>query len=151
MAMPDSRHRDRGPTTSIAVNPLRPLRLVVWMMLGACACSKSEPPTPSPSPTLETPAKDPTTARQLIASGAVVLDVRTPDEYAEDHLAAAVNIPVQELSTRLDEVAELVGHDKARPVVVYCAAGARAAKAKKQLEVAGYSHIVNGGGIDDLR
>jgi phage shock protein E len=35
-------------------------------------------------------------------------------------------------------------------VVVYCAAGRRAAKAKQQLDAAGYTNVVNGGGFDDL-
>ena len=40
--------------------------------------------------------------------------------------------------------------DKARPVVVYCASGARSAKATAELGAAGYSNVVNGGGLDDL-
>jgi phage shock protein E len=119
----------------------------------AAACSRSEPPAPTSQTTNAParPAKDPTTARKLIASGAVVVDVRTADEYAEGHLPTAVNIPVQEMPTRIDEVAKLVANDKTRPIVVYCAAGSRAAKAQAQLTAAGYSQVVNGGGLDDLR
>jgi rhodanese-related sulfurtransferase len=119
----------------------------------AAACSKSEPPSSSApsSATRTSPAKDPAAARKLIASGAVVIDVRTAEEYAEDHLPQAVNIPVQEVSSRMNEVATLVANDKARPIVVYCGAGPRAAKAKTQLDAAGYSEVVNGGGLDDLR
>ena len=80
-----------------------------------------------------------------------MLDVRTPDEFAEDHLANATNIPVDQVATRLSEVDCLVDGDKARAVVVYCAAGSRAARAKQVLDGAGYSHVVNGGGLDDLR
>lgn len=87
----------------------------------------------------------------MIDGGAVVIDVRTADEYAQDHLPNARNIPVQELSTHLGEVAKLVGNDKTRPIVLYCARGSRAGKAKAQLEAAGYTHVVNGGGLDDLR
>lgn len=95
--------------------------------------------------------KDPEAARKLIAAGAVVVDVRTTDEFADEHLPAATNIPVQELGTRMTEVDKLVGSDKSRPIVVYCASGRRAGKAKAQLEAAGYTHVVNGGGFDDLR
>lgn len=122
--------------------------LVSWLGLALAGCSQSESPKPAAPPT--STAKDPDAARALIASGAIVVDVRTADEYAERHLPDAVNIPVQELSGRLDEVATLVGNDKARPIVVYCGAGARAAKAKAQLDAAGYSRVVNGGGLDDL-
>lgn len=127
-------------------------RLVIaCALLGAC--SKSEPTSATTSSVAPPPsrAKDPDAARALITSGAIVIDVRSPDEYVEEHLPNAVNIPVQEMSARLDEVAKLVANDKSRPIVVYCAAGSRAAKAKAQLDAAGYSRVVNGGGLDDLR
>lgn len=115
-------------------------------------CSRSDTPPPPPSAATPTPrTRDPDAARKLISEGAVVIDVRTPDEYAQEHLPSAVNIPVQDFSARINEVAKLVASDKARPIVVYCAAGSRAAKAKGQLDAAGYSHVVNGGGLDDLR
>jgi phage shock protein E len=110
---------------------------IIALALGACAGTAT--------------AKDPAAARTLIADGAVVLDVRSPDEYADGHLSKATNIPVQELGGRLAEVDKLVGGDRSRAVVVYCAAGKRAAKAKTQLEAAGYTTVVNGGGFDDLR
>lgn len=113
------------------------------------ACSRSEPPAPAPTTTSTT--KDPAAARKLLAAGAVVIDVRTPEEYAGAHLPQAINIPVQVLPDRMPEVEKLVAGDKARPIVVYCAAGARAAKAKAALDAAGYSAVVNGGGLDDLR
>jgi len=112
------------------------------------ACSRSEPP---PVATTSSTSKDPVAARRLVAGGAVVIDVRTADEYADAHLPQAINIPVQELPSRLSEVDALVAGNKARPIVVYCAAGARAAKAKATLDASGYSMVVNGGGLDDLR
>lgn len=125
--------------------------MIACALLGAC--SKSEPTSATTSSVAPPPsrAKDPAAARALITSGAIVIDVRSPDEYVEEHLPNAVNIPVQEMSARLDEVAKLVANDKSRPIVVYCAAGSRAAKAKAQLDAAGYSGVVNGGGLDDLR
>ncbi len=80
-----------------------------------------------------------------------MIDVRTAEEYASGHLSRAINIPVQELPGRIAEIETLVAGDRTRPIVVYCAAGARAAKAKAQLDGAGYSNVVNGGGLDDLR
>jgi phage shock protein E len=116
-------------------------------------CSKSEPqPTAAPSALPTSPiAKDPEAARKLIDAGAIVIDVRTASEYADGHLDAATNIPVQEFAARIAEVDKLVARDKSRPIVVYCAKGGRAAKAKTQLDDAGYTHVVNGGGLDDLR
>jgi phage shock protein E len=95
--------------------------------------------------------KDPATARKLIAGGATVLDVRTPEEYADGHVPSATNLPVQDVAQRIADVDKLVGGDKTKPVVVYCAKGGRAAKAKQALEAAGYTNVVNGGGFADLR
>lgn len=114
-------------------------------------CSKHEPGLRAERVEVARPSKDPATARSLIASGAVVIDVRTADEFADRHLAMAVNLPVDELPGRLAEVDRLVGGDRTRPIVVYCAAGTRAARAKAQLEAAGYTNVVNGGGFEDLR
>ena len=125
---------------------------------GASSSARAEyqDPVQAPSPTAPSPAaastaKDPAAARKQIAAGAIVLDVRTAEEFAEDHLPTAANIPVQELGTRMADIEKLVGTDKSRPIVVHCAAGGRAAKAKEQLDAAGYTNVVNGGGLDDLR
>lgn len=85
-------------------------------------------------------------AKRKIQDGALVLDVRGPDEYSEGHFEGAVNIPVQQLASRLAEVGALD-----RPVVVYCAAGVRAAQAKGILTKAGFKDVTNAGGLADLR
>jgi rhodanese-related sulfurtransferase len=79
-----------------------------------------------------------------------VIDVRTPDEFAEDHLERAINIPIDELAQRHTDVTAHLGGDKSARLVVYCASGQRAGKAKQQLDAAGYKNVVNGGGLDDL-
>lgn len=130
------------------------------LLLSACS-DKQTPPAGAPpvrtarpagatAPTAST-AKDPAAARSRIAAGAVVIDVRTPGEFAEGHLPQAVNIPVAELAARAGEVATLAGGDKARPVVVYCASGNRARGAVTTLSAAGHVDVVNGGGLDDLQ
>lgn len=123
---------------------------VFVLALGVAGCSRSEPVPAKHGPAVA-PAQDPQAARALIARGAVIVDVRTADEYAGDHLADAVNLPVQDLDQRMADVERLVAGDKTRPIVVYCASGGRAAKAKQVLEAAGYSQVTNGGGLDDLR
>jgi phage shock protein E len=135
-------------------------RWVTRCALLAMACSKSEP-APQPPTAPETadvaaksapaPAKDPAAARQAIAAGALVIDVRTAEEYGAGHVTNAVNIPVDGFADRLSQVAQLAANDKAKAIVVYCAAGKRAARAKQMLDGAGYTHVVNGGGYDDLR
>ncbi len=72
-------------------------------------------------------------ARALLARGAaVLLDVRTPDEYSDRHIQGAINIPLQELSHRMGEIG------RGRAVVVYCRSGARSAAASQMLRAAGH-------------
>lgn len=73
-------------------------------------------------------------AKDLVSRGALLLDVRTPGEFAAGHLSGAKNIPVQELGARLSELPS-----KSRPIVVYCRSGARSAAAASKLEKAGYT------------
>jgi len=129
-------------------------RLVRKLLLALvlAACSKSEPPAPaSAPPAAERPQIDSEAARQLIAQEAVVIDVRTPDEFAAGHVRRATNIPVDEIANRIAEVDALVYGDMHSPIVVYCAKGKRAARAKTILEGAGHLAVINGGGYDDLK
>ena len=116
----------------------------------AASCSRGEPEKQAP-PTAPRPGKDPAAAKRMIAEGATVIDVRSPDEFQSGHLPNAVNIPVDEFDQRLAEVDKLVGGDHGKAVVVYCARGSRAARAKATLDGAGYQRVVNGGGLDDLQ
>lgn len=135
------------------------LSSLLGLALLAPACGKSDAPPAGVSPSTTAGAatarasskKDPTTAKAWIAAGATVIDVRTPDEFKDEHLPQATNIPVGEFAGRLAEVDKLVGGDHGKQVVVYCAAGSRAAQAKAQLDAAGYTNVVNGGGYDDVR
>lgn len=85
-------------------------------------------------------------AKTKIAEGALVLDVRTPGEYRAGHFEGAVNLPLQELESRLSELKE-----KNRAVVVYCASGMRSAQAAKILTAAGFSDVTNAGGLGNLQ
>ncbi len=82
---------------------------------------------------------------EKIRSGATIVDVRTTDEFNEEHYPGAVNIPVEEAHLRLAEFG-----DKARPVVVYCATGSRSAYAARVLRMAGYADVTNAGGLFDM-
>ncbi|MDL1899524.1 rhodanese-like domain-containing protein [Anaerolineae bacterium CFX9] len=74
--------------------------------------------------------------------GHLLIDVRTPAEFASGHIAGAVNIPVDELASRLSEVPQ------GQPVVVYCRSGNRSAQASRILAQAGYSDIYDLGGLN---
>jgi phage shock protein E len=80
--------------------------------------------------------------RAAIAEGAVVVDVRTPSEYAGGHYEGAINIPVDSISGKLEKIGP-----KDKPVIVYCASGSRSSAAAGILKAAGYQRVVNAGGI----
>ena len=67
----------------------------------------------------------------------VVLDVRTPAEYAEGHVPGAQNIPHTELAARIAELSAARSSD----IVVYCRSGTRAAQALTVLEGAGFKRL----------
>ncbi len=87
----------------------------------------------------KTPAID---ARKLVAEGALLLDVRSPGEFAAGHLPGALNIPVGDLGRRAGELGA-----KDRPLVVYCASGMRSASAAGQLRALGFAAVHDLGGM----
>ncbi len=74
-------------------------------------------------------------AREKVAAGALLLDVRSEGEFRSGAIPGAKNIPVQSLGGRLKEL------DKARPVVVYCASGMRSANAASMLRKNGFTEV----------
>ena len=86
-----------------------------------------------------TPGAD---ARALVKDGALLVDVRTPEEYSAGHIDGALNIPVGELGARLSELGDQKG-----AIVLYCRSGARSAKAKTLLESKGFTSVVNLGAM----
>jgi len=83
--------------------------------------------------------------QQLIQAGAKIVDVRTPEEFNEEAYPNAINIPVDEVQARINEFG-----DKTKPVIVYCASGARSAYAARILKVSGYTEVINAGGLYDM-
>ncbi len=78
-------------------------------------------------------------ATRLFNDGALMLDVRSANEYKEGFIGDAKNVPVADLKTRMN----LLPKDKAQPIVVYCATGARSASAASVLAKEGYTQVVN--------
>ena len=78
---------------------------------------------------------------QLVKDGAVILDVRTPGEYASGHIKGSINIPVDQLRNNLGKL-----KSKQTPIITCCASGMRSASAKSILASAGYEKVFNGGG-----
>lgn len=72
-----------------------------------------------------------------------LLDVRLPDEFASGHIADSINIPVQVLAQRLEEL------PRNQPIVIYCRSGNRSAQAARLLAAAGFTNLYDLGGIID--
>ena len=76
-----------------------------------------------------------------LSKNAVILDVRTKNEFLGEHIAGALHIPLQELEYRVDEIIKLK-----KPVIVYCASGARSDRASNFLRL-NKVDAINGGGL----
>lgn len=82
--------------------------------------------------------------KQKLQSGATIVDVRTADEFRDGAYPGATNIPLSDLARRMGEI------PKDKPVVLYCASGARSASAARAMKQAGYADVVNAGGLSDM-
>jgi phage shock protein E len=80
-------------------------------------------------------------------SGAHVIDVRSPQEYAEGHFSTAINIPYDHIQGRISEL----GPDKNRPIILYCFAGSRSAAAERTLKSIGFWNVINARNLANLR
>ena len=121
----------RSPRILIAL-----LLVVAAMALAACGGSSG------PSAIQKVSAAE--AARML--DSRVVIDVRTPSEYAAGHIAGAQNISVE----ATDFASRIASLDKTAAYLVYCHSGRRSAIAADQMAAAGFRDIVDGGGMADL-
>jgi phage shock protein E len=78
--------------------------------------------------------------KQLLAEGAIILDVRSNGEFAGGHIQGSINIPVNKLNENLHQF-----KDKSKNVITCCASGMRSATAKGILETHGFANVHNGG------
>ena len=77
-------------------------------------------------------------------SGYIILDVRTPEEFADKHIPGAVNIPNETIAA--EEIPELPNKDQL--ILVYCRSGNRSKQASEKLAALGYTNVVEFGGIN---
>jgi phage shock protein E len=85
------------------------------------------------------------TVREKISAGARVVDVRSPAEFRDGAYPGAINIPLPLLPLKMGEL-----EPKTSPIVLYCASGARSAQGARLLKMAGFTDVVNAGGLDDM-
>ncbi len=84
---------------------------------------------------------------QKIKSGAILIDVRSAEEFKEGHLNGAINIPHDVIADKITGVSA----DKGKDIVVYCKSGRRAGVALQSLKSLGYQHVINAGGYEDVK
>jgi phage shock protein E len=81
---------------------------------------------------------------EKIKSGARIIDVRSPQEFAGPSYPKAKNIPLDVLPSRMGDL------PKDKPIVLYCASGARSAQAARMLKKAGFQDVVSAGGLGNM-
>ena len=82
----------------------------------------------------------------MTEKNATVLDVRGPWEFEDGHVDGALNIPLDEIPSRIEDMKNLK-----MPLVVYCRSGNRSGMAEMILKQAGINEVYNGGGLADMR
>jgi phage shock protein E len=83
-------------------------------------------------------------ARELLARGAAVIDVRSPAEFDAGHVPHAINLPLDTLTERIQAVV----NDKEAPLLLHCLSGGRSALAQRRLRRLGYTQVHNLGSLD---
>jgi phage shock protein E len=117
-------------------------RIAVAVAVAALAACTPRPPSHPPEPTSASPQHpapgviDGETARRLASAGARVVDVRTPQEFAEGHVPGALNIPHEQIRGRVAELGP-----PGSPVVLYCRSGRRSGIAAQALHELGYANV----------
>jgi rhodanese-related sulfurtransferase len=76
---------------------------------------------------------------------ASLIDVRTPGEFLDGHVANSINIPLNEVPDRVEEFKAL-----SRPVIVFCLSGGRSGQAADFLSANGVEEVYNGGGWQEV-
>lgn len=84
--------------------------------------------------------------KQLVADGAVIIDVRTPSEFKGGHAKGAVNIPLDTLDKNLKKIQAYK-----KPLVMCCASGMRSGRATSFLKSKGLTEVYNAGSWVTLR
>lgn len=76
---------------------------------------------------------------KMVGQGAILLDVRSPQEYNEGHLEGSILIPDYELRIKAEKMLK----DKQQTIIAYCSSGIRSKKAQKMLKQMGYTQVYN--------
>ncbi len=84
----------------------------------------------------------------IINNGAILVDVRTKEEYDEKHIDGAVLLPVDEIE---DEKVKEIVNSKDDFIIVYCKSGVRSSEAASKLNDLGYNNVYNLGAMSNWK
>lgn len=121
--------------------PTRWMLLLVLISIPACSKSPGDRGAAAKAPSVQAEAW------AAIRGGALLVDVRSQQEFDQGHLEGATLIPHDQIAARASEL----GVDKTRPIVLYCRTGNRSGQAKRALEELGYTNVRNAGGYESLK
>ena len=102
---------------------------------------------PSTEPMISDYNVGPMTAKNLISNGAVLIDVRTAEEFEKGHINGAENIYYVEIAQKIASVAP----NKSTPIVLYCSMAKRSTQALQMLLDLGYTNVYNLGSMDNYK
>lgn len=104
--------------------------LVLFTIMTLCGCSKNE---------INISCNE---TKNKINNGAILIDVRTFQEYEEEHLKNAINIPLDYIDKIEEEIT-----NKDTEIIVYCHSGNRSSKALTKLKAMGYNNVYDLGAM----
>ena len=116
--------------------------LTAYTLLTACEANTSNVNYANPSVTQASSS----VASEIAAKQAILLDVRTPDEYASGHVAQAILAPYDSIGEKIAQIAP----DKAQKIYLYCRSGRRSGIATETLKSMGYTNVTDLGGLCHL-
>jgi phage shock protein E len=127
------------------------LLLAFVLGLTAYAIERAETPPTTTTTVTDTVAIVRLPAEEFLARytpDAVVVDVRTPEEFAQGHLKGALNINVQ--APDFQDQIQALGLNPDQPIYLYCRSGRRSQRAAEILHEMGFRQLYNIGGFEDL-
>ena len=83
---------------------------------------------------------------KIINEGAIVVDVRSEDEYNQNHIGGAILLSLDNIN---DDSVSAIIDSKDTPIIVYCRSGNRSSQALEKLEELGYTEVYDLGSIDN--
>ena len=121
---------------------MKKIVLLAFCLLMLCSCGAEDKQNEEKNDTtvITCSEKD-----KLVKDGAILIDVRTAQEYSEGHLEGSINLDVNSISVNIEKLVT----DKETKIVVYCRSGNRSATAKDVLTNLGYKNVYDLGAMSN--